>query len=240
MRTITWARSSAAFFGILITAGFAFAAPDDSSKHISDFDEDDGTYSIQTVTSLEECEALCESDSDVCRGTVLYQHDMSKPEMQCRLNNGFGTNPVYPRPVPEALDFEKALSDFNAYRASNGLPALTYNEKLNKASEVHVRDLAATGLSSHRGSDGSAHGDRIQLQGYYFSIAGENIATGQLSWDAAFKAWKKSPGHNENMLRDDVSEFGLAFAYAPTTKHATYWAMLLAQPIDIEHSVSSE
>ena len=59
-----------------------------------------------------------------------------------------------------------------------------------------------------------------------------------MSWDAVFDAWKKSPGHNENMLRDDVSEFGLALVYEPTTAYSTYWAMLVADPIDIDGSES--
>ncbi len=239
MRTITWARGSAAVFAILVTAGLAFAAPELSSKPIGNFDEDDGTYSIQTVTTIGDCEALCKADN-LCRGTVIYQHDMSKPEMQCRLNNGFGANPVFPRVAPKTLDYDQALSDLNAYRVSKGLPALTYNEKLNKASEVHARDLAAAGIISHTGTDGSGHGDRVQRQGYYFSIAGENVATGQMSWEDAFDGWKKSPGHNENLLRDDVSEFGLALVYEPTTTYSTYWAMLVAHPLDIEYSAESE
>ena len=240
MRLITWARGSAAIFAIMITAGLAFAAPELNSSRIGDFAEDDGTYSIQTVTSVEDCEALCKAEDGACRGTVIYQHDISKPEMQCRLNNGFGANPVFPRVAPEPVDFAKALSDLNAYRISKGLTALRYNEKLNKASEVHAQDLASAGIISHTGTDGSGHGDRIQRQGYYFSIAGENVATGQLSWDAAFDGWKKSPGHNENLLRDDVSEFGLALIYEPTTKYSTYWAMLVAHPLEMEYFDGSE
>ncbi len=231
----TWAPGSAAIFALLLTAGFAFAAPNIGETAIGDFDEDDGTYAVENVTTLEACEALCKADT-TCRGTVIYQPDTSKPEMQCRLNNGFGENPVFPRVAPETLNYEKALADLNAYRVSKGLTRLIYDERLNQASEVHARDLAAAGLISHTGTDGSGHGDRIQRQGYYFSIAGENVATGQTSWDAVFDAWKKSPGHNENLLRDDVSEFGLALVYEPTTTYSTYWAMLVADPININNS----
>jgi len=239
MQIITLARGCAVLSVILGTAGLAFAAPELSTKRIGNFDDDDGTYSVQTVISLEDCEALCKADN-ACRGTVIYQHDISKPEMQCRLNNGFGANAVFPRTEPDALDYDKALSDLNAYRVSKGLTALVYNEKLNMASEVHARDIAAAGIISHTGTDGSGHGDRVQRQGYYFTIAGENVATGQLSWEDAFDGWKKSPGHNENLLRDDVSEFGLALVYEPTTTYSTYWAMLVAHPLDIEYSGSSE
>lgn len=234
----TWLRSSAFFTSLLFMGGVAFATPELGKSKIGTFDEDDGTYSVHSVTSLEACEALCKADSQTCRGTVIYQPDVTKPEMQCRLNNGFGAKPVFPRVEPQALDFEKALADLNAYRISKNLPPLTYDERLNKASEVHARDLASTGIISHTGTDGSGHGDRVQRQGYYFSIAGENVATGQMNWDDVFDAWKKSPGHNENLLRDDVSEFGLALVYEPTTTYSTYWAMLVAHPLEIDYSAS--
>lgn len=221
-----WVTAGAATMtAMLFTTGIAFAAPD-----IGAMAEDDGTYKVQPVTSVEACEALCKADKQTCRGTVIYQPDVTKPDMLCRLNNGKGENAVFPRVPPETLNFKIALSDLNAYRVSKGLQTLKYSEKLNLASEVHARDLAATGTISHTGSDGSGHGDRIQRQGYYFTIAGENVATGQMSWDAVFEAWKKSPGHNENLLRDDVTEFGLALVYEPDTTYATYWAMLVANP----------
>jgi len=233
MQMKIWARGCAAVFGIFASASLAFAADNPETKQIGKFNSDDGTYSVQTVTSDADCRALCEAD-DKCRGTVIYQEDTSKPEIECRLNDGFGTNAAFPRTEPEPIDFDRALSELNAYRRSNGLSDLIYDARLNKASEVHAKDLAAAGILSHTGTDGSSHSDRIQLQGYYFSIAAENAAAGQTSWDSAFKSWKTSKGHNENLLRDDVSEFGLALAYAPETKLSTYWVMLVADPVDID------
>ncbi len=221
-----WTVGCAATLGaVLVMTGSAIAASD-----ITTIADDDGTYKVHIVTSVEACEALCNADIETCRGSVIHQPDVTKPEMFCRLNDGGGENAVFPRVPPETLDFNIALSDLNAYRVSKGLQTLRYSEKLNLASEVHALDLAATGTISHTGSDGSGHGERIQRQGYYFSIAGENVATGQMSWDAVFEGWKKSPGHNENLLRDDVTEFGLALVYEPDTTYSTYWAMLVANP----------
>jgi len=227
MRMKKWVLgATAGAASIIIATGLAFA-------NIGQFDEDDGTYAIHNVTSVAQCEALCKADYQICRGSVVYQADITKPDMQCRLNNGFGVNSVFPNIPPKELDFEKALNDLNAYRQSKGLIALRYNEKLNRASEVHATDLAQAGIISHTGTDGSSHGDRVQRQGYYFTIAGENVASGQKSWEDVFKAWQDSPGHNENLLRDDVTEFGLALVYEPRTTYSTYWAMLVAHPLDI-------
>ena len=191
---------------------------------------DNGVYHKTTVSSFEECSALCKADEH-CRGAEAQQPDTRYPVMQCFLNNGFGKNSPFPNTPPTPLNLKIALADFNAYRAHMGLQAVALNEQLNTASQIHAQDLATHGNISHTGSDGSHHGDRVQRQGYEFSIAAENVATGQKSWDKVFKAWQDSPGHNENLLRGDVTEFGIALVYDPTTRYQTYWAMLVAAPL---------
>lgn len=217
--------------GFMSVAGVALAA---SAEHAADMAErkpDDGTYRVEMVSTPEECYALCAADVQTCRGSVIYQADVTVPIMECRLNNGFGENTVFPRTPPAPLDYDVALADLNAYRAEYGLAPVRYNPKLNRASDVHAADLAQAGIISHTGTDGSSHADRVTRQNYNYSIAAENVATGQMSWDDVFQAWKDSPGHNENLLRDGVSEFGLALVYEPTTRYSTYWAMLMAEPM---------
>jgi len=224
--------SNALILAATITAGFALAAEPPTGT-LGVFNEDDGTYATKIVTSIETCRALCEADKDTCRGTVVYQHDTTKLEMECRLNDGSGENAAFPFVEPEPLDYDRAISELNAYRISKDLSALTYDERLNRTADLHARDIAAADVLSHIGTNGSTLGDRVQLQGYYFSTASENAAEGQTSWDAAFRSWKNSPGHNANMLRDDVSQLGLAFATRPAPRPSTYWVMVLADPIDI-------
>ena len=173
---------------------FALSAPAFAvDNKVGDFDEDDGTYAIYPVSTPEECSALCKADKK-CRGAVTYQPDVSKPEAQCRLNDGFGSNPVFPSIPPEPLDVDIAVADLNAYRAENGLGPVKLNNKLSLASKVHAKDLAKAGIISHTGTDGSTHGDRVQRQGYYFSIAGENVATGQKAGTMFSKLGKTAPG----------------------------------------------
>jgi len=216
-------------FLLILGAGLSLALQNNAAATNKAF-PDDGTYSEIAVTSFEQCNALCKADSK-CRGAVAEQPDTTKPLMYCRLNNGFGSAPLFPSLPPEPLNMNIAVADFNAYRASKGLSPVALNDKLSAASKVHAEDLAAHGIISHTGTDGSGHGDRVQRQGYVFSIAAENVATGQKSWEKVFKAWQKSPGHNENLLRDDVTDFGIALVYDPTTTYQTYWAMVVASPL---------
>lgn len=194
------------------------------------FKPDDGTYKTAKVTSPEDCNALCKADTK-CRGAVTFQADITKPEMVCRLNDGFGKNAVFPQTAPEPLDLKVAVRDLNAYRAQHGLGPVRLSKRLNAASQVHAADLAQAGIASHTGTDGSSHAERVQRQGYKFSLVGENVATGQKSWKKVFKAWQDSPGHNENLLQPDVTDFGIALVYEPKTTYSTYWAMLVGTPM---------
>lgn len=206
-----------------------------SAKSISaniTFKPDDGTYKVVPITLPDECSAICKADPK-CRGAVTYQPDIRKPDAVCRLNNGFGKNAVFPQVPPQPLNIRQAVSDLNRYRARYGLKPVTVEPRLIEASRIHADDLAKAGIISHSGTDGSSHGDRAHRVGYNFTIAGENVATGQKSWEQVFKAWQESPGHNENLLRPDVSEFGIALVYEPRTTYSTYWAMLIAEPMDM-------
>ncbi|MCF6221718.1 MAG: CAP domain-containing protein [Robiginitomaculum sp.] len=220
-------------FGSLAVASLSLVAFwQAGASAIDNAPRDDGTYLETVVKSFEECSRLCEADSGTCRGAQSEQPDITKPLIICRLNNGFGANPLFPSVPPTPLNVNIAVTDLNAYRRTHGLAPVVLSEKLSKASQVHAEDLARHGNISHTGSDGSGHGDRVQRQGYYFSIAAENVATGQKSWERVFKAWQDSPGHNENLLRDDVTEFGIALVYEPKTAYQTYWAMVVAAPLE--------
>ena len=186
-----------------------------------------GVYHTETVSSFDECRALCQADTQ-CRGMQAHQADTRYPVMTCELNNGFGKKSPFPNTPPEPLNLSIALADFNSYRRSKGLKPVSLNAKLNAASQVHAQDLAVHGNISHTGSDGTSHSTRIKRQGYNYALAAENVATGQKSWKKVFKAWQDSPGHNENLLLGDVREFGIALVYEPSTTYQTYWVMLVA------------
>ncbi|WP_371397707.1 CAP domain-containing protein [Fretibacter rubidus] len=221
----------AVLFGFILAATFTTSFAVDRYTDAPVIIRDgDGTYKTVTVNSAKECSAICQSEP-LCRGAVTYQADITKPEAECRLNDGLSETSPFKVTPPEELSLDIAVADLNAYRAEYGLGPVTLNTKLIQASDVHAQDLAIHGNAAHEGSDGSTHSDRIQRQGYYFTVAGENVATGQKSWDKVFKAWQDSPGHNENLLLADATEFGIALVYEPTTTYLTYWTMLMAAPM---------
>jgi hypothetical protein len=88
-----------------------------------------------------------------------------------------------------------------------------------------VNDLAANNYFSHTDSLGRSAYQRGIDCGYPQG-AGENLAAGS-SWNsaqAAFDAWKASPGHNANMLFQYYQQIGIARLYNAGSTYGWYWA----------------
>jgi uncharacterized protein YkwD len=126
-----------------------------------------------------------------------------------------------------ALNVAKARKLINDYRRRNGLKPLTIDAKLTEAAEAHSRDLAKWDRISHYGSDGSNPWDRVRRTGYKASLAAENVGTGQVTLEEVFKGWRKSPGHNKNLLLKDAQHMGIALVYDAKTEFKTFWTLVL-------------
>jgi uncharacterized protein YkwD len=125
------------------------------------------------------------------------------------------------------LSVEKARDIINQYRKDNGLKPLKINAELTAAAKAHSRDLAKWDRISHYGSDGSNPWDRVKRTGYKPRLAAENVGTGQVSFDEVMKGWKKSPGHNKNLLLADAQQMGLALVYEPKTEFKSFWTLVI-------------
>jgi len=134
-----------------------------------------------------------------------------------------------------AINKERATSRTCGNRGSfPSVPALTWNPKLYSAALEHVRDLAYSNTFSHNGSgteyDLTGNGkpskfyERIVANGYsnYYSV-GENIAGGQRSLKEVMKAWMKSPGHCENIMKSTYTEVGIAIIIKSDSTYQIYW-----------------
>ncbi len=126
-----------------------------------------------------------------------------------------------------SLDAANARDAINAYRKTQGLKALTLNAELTTAAKTHARDLAKWDRISHYGSDGSNPWDRVKRAGYNAKVAAENVGTGQINFPEVLKGWQESPGHNKNLLMNDVEHIGIALVQDPKTEFKTFWVLAL-------------
>lgn len=132
--------------------------------------------------------------------------------------------------TPEARDSgatqleTQFLSLINQYRQSNGLGTLSRNSALDTAARLHSKDMAVNGFFSHTSLDGRSPWTRMAQAGYSCNGAkGENIAAGYSTAQAAFNAWRNSPGHNENMLSPNYNAIGIGVYYDANSQYGYYW-----------------
>lgn len=129
------------------------------------------------------------------------------------------------------LEPSEAQRLINAYRKKQGLRPLRIDPLLTKAASIHSKDLSRWDRISHYGSDGSNPWDRVGRTGFKARLAAENVGTGQATLKEVFEGWKKSPGHNKNLLLRHATHMGIALVYDPKTEFKTFWTLVLGTPL---------
>jgi len=123
------------------------------------------------------------------------------------------------------------LSRINAFRAANGLPALTHDPRLDAVSRDMARRIARndsmkTWAHSPRGLAG-----RLDRAGYATYAGAENLGAGYVSLDHAMEGWKGSADHRKNLLNKHVTRMGIARVQRPDGRWLNFWVLTLARPV---------
>ncbi len=112
------------------------------------------------------------------------------------------------------------LSETNAYRGSKKLAELRQNAALDAAAAAYAMYLAGHDGMGHT-ADGRTPAKRVSAQGYKWCFVAENVWGGWRKPDTiladevtrkAMDGWKKSPGHNANLLEKRVHDIGIGAA----------------------------
>lgn len=133
----------------------------------------------------------------------------------------------------ELLDLVNALRAQGTTCGGTPMPAvnpLTMNPSLHCAARVHSIDMATRDYFSHDNPEGESPFDRMQKAGYSFMAAGENIAAGMTTAADAMDTWEQSPGHCQNMMSPDYTEFGGGFAEGEG-QFGSYWTQTFGRPL---------
>jgi hypothetical protein len=129
---------------------------------------------------------------------------------------------------------QEMLELVNAERAKIGVAPLTFDDRLNDASEDHSSWMLENNIFNHTGAQGSKPADRVQDAGYKLegtSAVGENIgwqsergAPG-ISDDVAqiHESLMNSPGHRAAILNPLYTEIGIGVENGPFTTGGTAW-----------------
>lgn len=109
-------------------------------------------------------------------------------------------------------DAMAVVAAVNDARREHGEPGLVLDGRLTAAARRHAGDLTRTGSFSHRGSDGSSVGDRVERAGYSWSRVAENLASVQPGERAGSVVgrWMASRPHRNNILNRAYKQVGVA------------------------------
>ena len=107
--------------------------------------------------------------------------------------------------------------DINSFRAEHKLPALSPSTMLSGAAHAHASDMASRKTLDHKGFR-----QRVPITS---GASAENVAVGCPDEDCVYRMWAKSAGHRANMLRRDVSAYGIASATGDDGRR--YWVLEL-------------
>jgi uncharacterized protein YkwD len=114
----------------------------------------------------------------------------------------------------------------NAYRANNGLQAVSSNSALTAAAEWMAGDMAAKNYIGHVSSDGRSPTQRMSAFGYPASsmYTGEDLAAGYGTASAVLAGWQASAAHNAVLLNPSYNAVGIGLVYNPSSTYKWYWA----------------
>jgi uncharacterized protein YkwD len=146
-----------------------------------------------------------------------YVDDFSLTE-----NEATTTTPTPPSPS-WTVSFMSLVND---HRGDIGLKALTHVDDLGAIATTHSSNMASGSVEfGHKDFTSRCAESRVALGGGNW--CGENVASGQKTPEAAFKAWMNSPGHKANIENTRSTHTG--FGYAKNSSGAYYWTQIFVE-----------
>lgn len=120
---------------------------------------------------------------------------------------------IYPKIISAdnlEISAQELIQMTNNYRESLGLNALKVNPRLTQAAVNKARDLLAKQYFNHTSPDGKKFSDWIKEVNYKYFYVGENLAIDFDNNQNLFGAWLDSPTHQDNIIKSQYQEIGLA------------------------------
>jgi uncharacterized protein YkwD len=122
----------------------------------------------------------------------------------------------------------------NDARTEAGLPALTVNAQLTEAAETHAEDMLCNDYFSPMGLDGSTPEERVEAAGFDASLVTENLFALHPAFggnpQAAVDWWMDNPDDQADLLNEDTTVVGIAYASSEDSLFGGYFVVVAASP----------
>jgi uncharacterized protein YkwD len=136
-----------------------------------------------------------------------------------------GGSPSSPAPDPTGF-----LALVNSARGDAGSPPVALDPRLASAAQAHVADLAAAGLLSTEGRDGTSVYQRVIRAGYAYLTVGEHLVSGPRSPAEFVDYCLRTEQARRTLLERVFTHAGLAQSVDPRSGDI-YWTALWARPL---------
>ncbi len=123
----------------------------------------------------------------------------------------------------ESVTISGIISETNKARATQNMPPLSENTKLDASALVKVKDMLQGQYFEHTSPNGSTVVTLVTDVGYDYVVVGENLALGNFaSSKNIVDAWMASPGHRANILNTRFTDIGVGIIQG-TYQGQTLW-----------------
>jgi uncharacterized protein YkwD len=126
-----------------------------------------------------------------------------------------GSEETVPIEIPNLTKLSVSQSDeeamlvlVNQERVSRGLKPLEMDQTVVAVARKHSEDMFKRGYFSHYNPDKESPFDRMDKGGVEYDLAGENLAYAP-TVEIAHRGLMNSPGHRENILKEDYGKVGI-------------------------------
>ncbi|MEU8956011.1 CAP domain-containing protein [Streptomyces sp. NPDC048518] len=116
------------------------------------------------------------------------------------------------RPAHQAGLSADVIEEINRHRAGAGCAPVRLRASLSRSAREHSDDMSDHERLTHLGTDGSRPLERMREAGYHPRRAGEVIAAGPRTAEAAVRTWLGSPSHRAVVLSCHYTDAGVGVA----------------------------
>jgi uncharacterized protein YkwD len=110
----------------------------------------------------------------------------------------------------DAITSDRVVELVNESRLAHDMPIVAISRDLGAAASLKARDMFAKQYFAHNTPDGKMPWYWINLVGYEYVMAGENLAIHFTDALSQHTAWMESPLHRKNILNPEYRDIGVA------------------------------
>ncbi|MCP3027375.1 CAP domain-containing protein [Halobacillus sp. A5] len=128
-------------------------------------------------------------------------------------------------------DFEEEVVTLvNEERAKEELEPLEMYDRLSDLARLKSQDMADQDYFDHTSPTYGSPFEMMDQYEFSYWSAGENIAAGQRSPEQVVEGWMNSPGHRENIMKEDFTHIGVGYVEESGDRYGTYWTQMFMTP----------